>query len=1708
VGGRGSGEGTRRGSQRLAEAVDYRPETAADLTPSGPKARAIANMNAIALLKELEDSDRQATPADQQALARWGSWGAVQDIFETDKANWVREREQLRGALTDTEYAAASRTTINAHYTDPVFARAMWKLTAELGFDGGDVLEPGCGSGHFIGLAPETARIVGVELDPISAKVATHLYPSSTIRTESFAETRIPDDTFDLAIGNVPFSRTSLVDSRHNPAGHSMHNHFLLKSVALTRPGGLVVALTSHYTLDSQNPAARRALHADADLVGAVRLPTGAHRRMAGTEALTDLVILRKRHDHEQPGEDSWVTTTPKIIDGEKIRLNNYFDANPQRILGDLHVGTGMHGATTVHVSQKPDVLLALDLETQLSAIATTARSKNLAITERTTAPVDLRAVAAVGSGKWEGHIDALDNGTFTTMANGVPQPYTIPTTQAAEARTLLGLRDQARALLEAEASRFADSHDLDTMRTRLHDSYTSYTDKHGPINRYTLSVGTRVNKETGEPIVTRRVPGVMTRLRQDPFFPLVTALEVFDDNEQTAQPATLLKQRIVVPRAPKMGAENPADALAISMDTVGRADLGQIARLLGVDESEAREQLGELVFDEPLTDQIVPAAEYLSGNVRVKLDAAIAAASTDDRFVHNVAELKAVMPTPLDAAEIEARLGAVWIPAQDVRQFLVETLNDPTVKVEHPGGNVWEVRGNNKTARATAQWGTARVPAPALAKIILEQRVPTVTDKGDEGQRIANPTETVAAQEKALVLQERFAEWVWEDPERAVRLAAEYNRRFNSIVLRDYTDDGKRLSLPGLADSITLREHQRTAVARMVSEPAVLLAHAVGAGKTLEAAAGAMELKRLGLVNKPVIVVPNHMLNQVTREFLAAYPGAKLLAASSKDLEKDKRRLFVAKSATHNWDAVIMTHGAFEKIPLPPEAVKAYLERETESLREMLKTAKSSESGLTVKRIEKNLQSREEKIKKALDGPKDLGVSFTDTGIDYVIADESHTFKNLDTVSNVASVKGSNRAQDMHMKLEHLRAQHGTRIATFMTATPIANSVAEAHIVQRFLRPDLLRAAGVEHFDSWAATFGSLVSDIEMDPSGVGFRQKTRFAKFQNVPELLRMWHTFTDVKTTEDLNLPVPLVAARHDGQRLPETVLVEPSADLLEYVQQLGERAEKVRGGAVDPHDDNMLRISGDGRKAALDMRLVRPDIALDPTTLSKAGVAAQKIASIWRANRDNEYLDPATGEPAPVRGAAQMVFADLATPNAQRWDVYNELRAQLVEQGMPPAAIKFIHEARNDSEKAQLFAATRSGHVAVLIGSTAKMGTGTNAQTRLIASHHLDAPWRPADVEQQIGRSIRQGNQNPEVGIYRYITENSFDSYSWQTLERKAKFIAQIMRGSLDVRDIEDVGDTALSFGEVKALASGDPLILDKAKVDNELAKLERLSRAYNRSVGSLRQQIDGHRNVVARADEDLPQLVAAIEKTVSTKGDAFAMTVNGERTTERAEAGKLLAEWADRTISPYIPRSHEYGPIAEIGGHTIEAGVRPGGMGVAPGVAFSIKDAPRTTFTVDLPDVKAGAIGPVLRIENRIHGLSDVAEHVHAQRDSAQTAIGECQEAAERPFKHNDALIAKRLEADRINTQIAAKAEPAPAPDSDDPPATGGTPIAPTGPQPTSPAGTAPVPHQQSPAVAQAFPSARPALGTPQTSAQPTDATPIPGVKRTREGRSL
>lgn len=1596
----------------------------------------------------LQAEARAATADELQVLARWSSWGAVPGVFDESKPEWAAVREQLRELLDDDAYAAARRTTINAHYTDPAVVEQVWQVVTDLGFTGGRVLEPGCGSGTFLGLAPAGADMVGVELDPSTAAIAAALYPGAEVRAESFAATRAPAGSFDAVVGNVPFADVVLHDPQHNRGGHTLHNHFIIKSLELTRPGGLVAVLSSRYTLDAANPAARREMHALADLVGAVRLPTGTHRRAAGTDVVTDVLVLRRRLPGEASRSDVWETTGPLRLPAPSqpdstaedvvVRVNSYFLDHPEHVLGEWEVGHGMYGAQTLHVRADDLTDVPARLQTALAGIAEAARADGLVWAPPTTeheAVVQPAALVPAGEHLWDGHLVAHADGTFTEVVDGAHRPLPVPGTQTVELRALLGLRDAARELLSAEAATVEDSPALDGMRADLAARYEEYAAAYGPINRYALRPTGRVDAATGEPKTARVVPPVMRTFRGDPFSSLVRALEHFDDASQTARPADIMRQRVVVPRAPVLGADTAEDALAITLETTGRVDLDEVARLLGVpDPGQARTALGTLVYDDPgRGGQLVPAAEYLSGDVRAKLETARAAAAEDpDRYGVNVPALEAVVPADLGMDDVEARLGAAWIDAATHQQFLAEVLDDPSVRVEHPGGAVWEVKGYAHSVESTSTWGTRRMPAPELVKAVLEQRPIQVMDADDDDRRVLNPVETAAAQEKAAALQERFAEWVWEDPDRGRALLAEYNRRFNGLVLRDYTRDGQRLTLPGLVATFFPREHQRAAVARMISEPAVGLFHQVGAGKTAEMVIGTMELRRLGMVTKPAVVVPNHMLEQFTREWLQLYPQARILAASTADLAGDKRRQFVARAATNDWDAVVMTRTAFERLPMSRTAQAAYVGAELDDLRAMLERSRGGE-GLAVKRLEKMVLAGEQRLAERLDGAKDAGLTFEETGIDYLVVDEMHDYKNLRTPSNIrdAAIEGSKRATDLHMKIEYLRERHGDRVITAATATPIANSITEAHVMQRYLRPDLLRAAGVESFDAWAATFGQTVTEMEVAPTGGGnYRQATRFARFQNVPEMLRMWHVFADVKTAEDLNLPTPALAPRPgDGQRQPETVIVEPSPELVDYVAHLADLAEQVKSRAVDAATENMLTITTKGRAAALDLRLV----GSRGSGTTKLDVVADRVASIWREHAEAVYTDPATGQPSPTRGALQLVFCDLGTPS-DSWNAYDELRDQLAARGVPRSTVRFMHEAKTDVDKGRLFAAARAGQVAVLIGSTQKMGVGTNVQDRAVALHHVDCPWRPADLEQRDGRIIRQGNQNPEVRVIRYATEGSFDVYSWQTVERKARFIAQIMRGRLDVREINDIGDSALSFAEVKALASGDPLILAKANADADLAKLERLARAHDRNQQMLRQTVAGAGRTIAALEAEMPAVTAAVAATVPTRGEAFTMRVTGAGTvTSRPDAAEAARAWIRGQLRYGTYDVVPLGTLGELGGHQIIARQRRH-LGTGR-VLVDLHPAglPRLRVTLDEEALRATGHGIVTRLENALHtDLPALPARLTAELDKARRDQAKALDGIGVPFKHHDDLLAARALVAEISQQMQQATDSAPA----------------------------------------------------------------------------
>lgn len=1624
------------------------PASHDDLAPSGAKARFLANVAAIETARAITAEQRPASADEQQVLARWSSWGAIPDVFDESKTDWADERDWLRDLLTSDEWDAAARTTINAHYTDPLIIRQMWRAMTALGFTEGTVLEPGSGLGTFIGMAPAGARMTGVELDPVTATISRALYPHAEVRGESFADTRLPEGSFDAAIGNVPFANVTLHDPVHNPTRQSMHNHFILKSLRLVRPGGMVAVLTSQYTMDAQNPGARREMVLLADLVGAIRLPAGAHRRTAGTDVVTDLLILRRRADDRPPADEGlWETVTPISLDGQTAKINAYFDAHPEHVLGTLGIGHGMYGpALTVTGGLER---LEADLADVLDQITFTARRHDLTFTAPSVEH-QARQAARVPSppNLWDGSIVPTDDGGFGTVVAGQVEPLQVPKNAATEMRALLGLRDAATRLLELEAATVDDTDEITAQREGLRRDYQKYLGRYGPLNRYTLRRTGRTNA-AGEETHARIVPTPIRLLRSDPFGALVLALEQFDDIDQTATPAAIMTRRVVTPRTEIQGVETPADAVAVSLDRTGRIELPLIADMLGMSEDEARGALTGLVFTDPVTDELVHAPAYLSGDVRTKLDAATERAADDPAFQANVDALTEVVPEPLGVQEISARMGAVWISAEVHAQFLNELLRTSDVRVENPLPGMWEVRGGRAGLLATSEWGTERRPAPDIAQAVMEQKTLLVYDEiedvGGKTRRVLNPLETTAAQEKADAIQERFAEWVFEDPERARTLVAEYNRRFNSIVLRDYTDAGEYLTLPGMAENFVPRPHQRSAVARMIAEPSAGLFHEVGAGKTAEMIMGVMEMRRMGLISKPVIVIPNHMLEQFSREWLQIYPQARILAASSKDLTADKRRLFVARASASDWDGVLLTQGAFEKIPLREDTQQTYIQAQVDEMRQVLANAEG-EKQRSVKRIQRRLLQLENKVKARVDSDRDVGVCFEDTGIDYVVVDEMHMYKNLATDSNIqdAAIEGSNRASDLHMKLEYLRSLGRERVVTGATATPISNSVTEAFVMQKYLRPDLLEAAGIGAFDAWAATFGQTVTQMEMAPTANNtFRMKTRFAKFQNVPEMLKLWSIFADVKTAEDLQLPTPEIAERDDGRRAPATVAIQPTVELEQFIETLGARAEKVAARAVSPSEDNMLTISTDGRKAALDIRMIVPR---DPSGPTKVDLAADSIHKVWEQTKDNTYLDPVTGRESPVRGALQLVFSDIGTPHPERWNAYEELRAQLIARGMPAESIRYMHEAKTDVDKARLFAAARAGHVAVLMGSTEKMGVGTNVQNRAVALYHLDCPWRPSDIAQREGRILRQGNQNGEVGIVRFVTERSFDSYMWQGVERKATFISQLMRGRLDTREIEEIDSSALSAAEAKAISSGNPLLLEHSTVHTEVQRLRRLERAYHRNESMLVHARDRAGDDVRRASADIEALEAALPQVTDTSGENFRIELRGRPYTSRADAAHALAGWAHDSDLKWAPRyaSREYGTIGRISGFEITVATSPA-LGGDPMVHIRLDGVPRSGFVLTRASFLDGGIGLIQRIENRASGIPSLLEQAHADLARAEAERADAQQRIGQPFRHAQALADAEEDLARIETQLAAMqddidSQPSPTPEPEREPA--------------------------------------------------------------------
>jgi N12 class adenine-specific DNA methylase/SAM-dependent methyltransferase len=1609
--------------------------------------------------------DRPASGDEQQVLARWAGWGALPDIFDGTRPDWGWVRTELADLLDEPAWAAAARSCLNAHYTSAEVVTAVWTAVAGLGFAGGRILEPGCGAGNFLALRPDTvdlSHVVGVELDPTTAGIARRLYPSADIRAESFADTRLPDGWFDLVVGNVPFAKVVLHDRVHNPGRLSLHNYFIVKSLRLTRRGGLVALLTSRWTLDARNPAARREMAELAELVGAVRLPRGAFAAAAGTDAICDLLLLRRHHplapspavaavcpacqrgrcDACRDGEEwwcccqaprrgeSWATVAEVEAAGGTVAVNEWFARHPQMILGELRAGGGAYGADELTVAATGGPLgeqlrgaldcLVAAAGPPLPAVNNPADRPGLATATATGTPYPGAAVEAYHK---EGSLVATATGGFARISAGRSVPYTpSPKTQRDELRALLELRDALAATLAAQAGS-GDDTAWRFAQQRLNRAYDHYRDRYGPLNRSRMVRTGRLEPRTGDEI-RRRLDPPMGGFRRDPDLPAVLALEIFDPDTQTGRKAAVFSRRVVGPRRPALGADTAADALAVCLDQTGRVDLARIAGLLGVDAASARSELGELVWEDPQSGKWIPAGRYLSGDVRAKLAAAETAAAADPRFAANASALRAVLPADLGPDEIGVRLGVPWIDTDDLAAFIGEVLGAEDVLVEHvdpaAGWKVAVPSWQRRSVAMTSEWGTRRADAVTLLEWSLEQRPARVYDTLEDGRRVLNSEETVAARAKQEALEERFGRWIWQDPQRSARLAARYNRLFNSLVPTVY--DGSHQSFPGLAETFSPRPYQADAIWRIVCEPCLLLGHAVGAGKTSTMVIAGMEMRRLGLVRKPAYVVPNHMLEQFSAELLQLYPQARVLVATRDTTTPAARKTLVARCATGEWDAIVITHSAFERIPVSVDAGRTYLEERIAELRAALDRSRAG-AGLSVKRLEATLARAEERHKRLLDVRRDDGVSFEQTGIDYLFVDEAHAYKNLAITTHVEGVSaaGSQRASDLELKLHTLRRRHGPRVATFATATFVANSIAELYVMQRYLQPHSLEAAGLASFDAWAATFGRTVTSLELAPDGGSYRLHTRFARFVNVPELLTMFGQVADVRPPNLLALPTPrLVADRAD------TAVADPSPQLQAYVATLVERAEHIRARAVHPTEDNMLKVSGDGRKAALDLRLVAQPP--DPDG-GKITLAAQRIAHIWAAHRHDRYPD-GDGNPHPRPGSLQLVFCDLGTPTSDGWNVYDELKSELVARGLAAEQIRYIHDARTDQAKADLFAACRDGRVAILVGSTEKMGFGTNVQTRAVALHHLDCPWRPADIEQREGRILRQGNNNPAVEIVRYVTEGSFDVFMWQTVERKAAFIHQVTRGEADSREIDDVGDQALSYAQVKALATGNPLILERAGIEAEAARLERLAHAHHREQRHLAARHAAAGDHAQRLHAMAAVCQAAAANRIDTRADRFAMTIAGQVHTSRIDAGVALrhAILAALDGQPAGACERILEPVATLGGFPIaverarygldshgsaELHILPQPAGAAAPRQdgnLDVQPLPLRRLPLERAEIaRADPAGLIAKLEGRLARLEETATAYLDQAQASQAETAAINARLGQPFEHQQRL---------------------------------------------------------------------------------------------------
>ena len=1436
------------------------------LGEGGPKQKFARNIEAIRTLQAIETEGRSATPEEQTVLSQYVGWGGLADAFDPGKDSWAKEYKELKDLLSEDEYAAARASTLNAHYTSPTVIRAIYDTVEQMGFTTGNILEPSMGVGNFFGMLPESmqgSRLYGVELDSITGRIARQLYPEATITVAGF-ETTSQRDFYDLAVGNVPFGNYKVNDKAYNQLGFSIHNYFFAKALDQVRPGGVVAFVTSRFTMDSKDSSARKYLAQRADLLGAVRLPNNAFKTNAGTEVVSDILFLQKL---ERPidREPEWVQVgqTP-----EGFTVNQYFVDHPDMVLGELSAESTQYGREDITV----DPIEGADLAGQLKEATAKIQGRYVTV-ERADAELDEGTPGVLPADPNVKNFSyTVVEGEVYYRENSVMTPVELSGDAKERVKGMVELRGLVNELISYQLEDFPEA-DIAAKQAGLNAAYDAFTTRYGLLN----------DRKNGR------------LFEDDSSYYLLCSLENLDENGKLKSKADMFTKRTIRPERTVTHVDTPAEALAVSIGEKGRVDLPYMAELLGTPEDFKRitGELRGVIFQDPSDQNWKTADEYLSGNVRNKLEIAKLAAANDPAFEVNVEALTKAQPKELEASEIDVRLGATWISPDIIQKFMNETFQVPfylryAIRVKFsPATAEWRIEGKTKTGHndvmAYETFGTTRASAYKILEDTLNLRdarvYDTVEDDSGKPKRVLNKKETMLAGQKQQAIKDAFANWVWQDPQRREMLVRQYNELFNSTRPREY--DGSHIHFVGMNPEITLREHQRNAIAHVLYGGNTLLAHEVGAGKTFEMAASAMEAKRLGLCQKSLFVVPNHLTLQWAQEFLHLYPSAKLLVASKKDFETANRKKFCARIATGDYDAVIIGHSQFEKIPLSFERQERIIQEQIDEIQSGIAELKhSSGEKFTIKQMEKSRKQLEMKLEKLrATEHKDDVVTFEELGVDRLFVDESHSFKNLFLVTKMRNVAGlstseAQKSSDMFGKCRYMDELTGGRGVVFATGTPVSNSMVELFTVMRYLQYGTLQQKGLTHFDCWASTFGETTTSIELAPEGTGYRARTRFAKFFNLPELMTMFKEVADIKTSDQLHLPVP--------EAKFETVLVKPSEIQKEMVQSLSERAGKINAGMVDASEDNMLCVTNDGRKIGLDQRLMNPLLPDDPN--SKLNACVSNVLRIWEEGKTDKLT--------------QLLFCDLSTPKGDgQFNVYDDVKKKLLAAGVPESEVAFIHTADTEAKKKELFSKVRTGQVRILLGSTAKMGAGTNVQDRLVAVHHLDVGWKPSDMTQRNGRIIRQGNRNKTVQIYNYVTEGTFDAYLWQTLENKQRFIGQIMTSKSPVRSCEDVDEQVLSYAEVKALCAGNPLIKEKMNLDVEVAKLKVLkadhqSQKYRLEDKLLKEfpaSIQCQKAEIAALQQD----AKTAEANPQVKDGFCGMTVKGMHFEDKLAAGERL-----------------------------------------------------------------------------------------------------------------------------------------------------------------------------------------------------------------------